>query len=110
MGLLRRPTTSEIVEDGRLGRPYGPGAHSRAFRKTGCRLAAFSPFHRAVSCLLPSRYRRPAMTWPVRLDLVGVEADDDVDWLVAWEPDGQGGSIPRSLLPAHRRGARTAPT
>ena len=33
---------------------------------------------------LPSRYRRPAMTWPVRLDLVGVEADDDVDWLVAW--------------------------
>jgi hypothetical protein len=24
------------------------------------------------------------MTWPVRLDLVGVEADDDVDWLVAW--------------------------
>ena len=84
MGLLRRPTTSEIMEDGRLGRPYGPGAHSRAFRKPGCGFAAISTFHRAVSCLLPSRYRRPAMTWPVRLDLVGVEADDDVDWLVAW--------------------------
>jgi hypothetical protein len=84
MGLLRRPTTSEIMEDGRFSRPYGPGAHSRAFRKPGCGFAAISTFHRAVSCLLPSRYRRPAMTWPVRLDLVGVEADDDVDWLVAW--------------------------
>jgi hypothetical protein len=30
MGLLRRPTTSGIVEGGRLGRPCGPGAHSRA--------------------------------------------------------------------------------
>jgi hypothetical protein len=30
MGLLRRPTTGGIVEDGRLGRPCGPGAHSRA--------------------------------------------------------------------------------
>ena len=34
MGLLRRPTTSEIVEDGRFSRPYGPGAHSRASKKT----------------------------------------------------------------------------
>jgi hypothetical protein len=38
MGLLRRPTTSEIVEDGRLGRPCGPGAHSRASQKTRLRL------------------------------------------------------------------------
>jgi hypothetical protein len=28
MGLLRRPTPGEIVEGGRLCRPYGPGAHS----------------------------------------------------------------------------------
>jgi hypothetical protein len=33
MGLLRRPTTSGIVEDGRLGRPCGPGAPSRTSRK-----------------------------------------------------------------------------
>src|SRR4029450_197595 len=44
MGLLRRPTTSEIMEDGRFSRPYGPGAHSRAFRKPGCGFAAFFPF------------------------------------------------------------------
>jgi hypothetical protein len=31
MGLFRRPTPGEIVEDGRLGRPCGLGAHSRAF-------------------------------------------------------------------------------
>jgi hypothetical protein len=30
MGLLRRPTPGEIVEGGRLSRPCGPGAHSRA--------------------------------------------------------------------------------
>src|SRR5215218_7251318 len=33
MGLLRRPTPGEIVEGGRLGRPYGPGAPSRAIRE-----------------------------------------------------------------------------
>ena len=38
MGLLRRPTPGEVVEDGRLGRPYGPGAHSRASQKTRLRL------------------------------------------------------------------------
>jgi hypothetical protein len=32
MGFLRRPTTGGIVEGGRLGRPYGPGAHSCALR------------------------------------------------------------------------------
>jgi hypothetical protein len=30
MGLLRRPTPGEIMEDGRFHGPYGPGAHSRA--------------------------------------------------------------------------------
>jgi hypothetical protein len=34
MGLLRRPTPGEIVEGGRLDRPCGPGAHSRASQKT----------------------------------------------------------------------------
>ena len=38
MGLLRRPTTSKIVEDGRFSRPCGPGAHSRASEKTSLRL------------------------------------------------------------------------
>jgi hypothetical protein len=33
MGLLRRPTTGEIVEDGRFSRPCGPGAHSRVIRE-----------------------------------------------------------------------------
>ena len=33
MGLLRRPTPGGIVEDGRLGRPCGPGA-LRAIRET----------------------------------------------------------------------------
>src|SRR5215207_4663290 len=41
MGLLRRPTPGEIVEDGRLGRPCGPGAHSRAIREN--QLAATPP-------------------------------------------------------------------
>jgi hypothetical protein len=36
--LLRRPTTSRIVEDGRFSRPCGPGAHSRASEKTNLRL------------------------------------------------------------------------
>jgi hypothetical protein len=40
MGLLRRPTTSKIMEDGRLGRPCGPGAHSRASQKPVCDFAA----------------------------------------------------------------------
>ena len=42
MGLLRRPTPGEIVEGGRLGRPCGPGAHSRAFQKTNLRLRRHS--------------------------------------------------------------------
>jgi hypothetical protein len=37
MGLLRRPTPGEIVEGGRLCRPYGPGAHSRAILETNLR-------------------------------------------------------------------------
>src|SRR5829696_4508741 len=45
MGLLRRPTTSGIVEDGRLGRPCGPGAHSRASQKTNLRLRRYSRIH-----------------------------------------------------------------
>jgi hypothetical protein len=42
MGLLRRPTPGEIVEGGRLGRPCGPGAHSRASRN---QRTATPPFH-----------------------------------------------------------------
>jgi hypothetical protein len=38
MGLLRRPTPGDIVEGGRLGRPRGPGAHSRAIPETRLRL------------------------------------------------------------------------
>jgi hypothetical protein len=41
-GLLCRPTPGEIVEGGRLGRPCGPGAHSRAISET--QLAATPPF------------------------------------------------------------------
>jgi hypothetical protein len=37
-GLLRRPTPGEIVEGGRLGRPCGPGALSRASKKPSSRL------------------------------------------------------------------------
>src|SRR5215211_5464705 len=43
MGLLRRPPTSKIVEDGRFSRPYGPGAHSRASEKTRLRLRRPTP-------------------------------------------------------------------
>jgi hypothetical protein len=43
MDLLRRPTTGEIVEDGRLGRPCGPDAHSRAISEN--QFAAPPPFH-----------------------------------------------------------------
>jgi len=43
MGLLRRPTPGEIVEGGRLGRPCGPGAHSRAITEN--QFAATPPFH-----------------------------------------------------------------
>jgi hypothetical protein len=50
MGLLRRPTTSEIVEDGRFSRPYGPGAHSRASEITSLRLTRHSAFHAMESC------------------------------------------------------------
>jgi tRNA A-37 threonylcarbamoyl transferase component Bud32 len=35
----------------------------------------------------------------VLLDLVGVEADDEVDWLVVWLQDGQMESTPRPVLP-----------
>src|SRR5215211_6946340 len=42
MGLLRRPTPGEIVEGGRLSRPCGPGAHSRAFSEN--QFAASPPF------------------------------------------------------------------
>jgi transposase len=50
-GLLRRPTTGEIMEDGRFSRPCGPGAHSRAISENPtCGCAAFPKFrgmHRA---------------------------------------------------------------
>jgi hypothetical protein len=55
MGLLRRPTLGEIVEGGRLGRPYGPGAHSRASQKTNLRLRRHSTLHRSVSRHVPKR-------------------------------------------------------
>jgi hypothetical protein len=42
MGLLRRPTPGEIVEDGRLGRPYGPGALRAQLEKTNLRLRRHS--------------------------------------------------------------------
>jgi hypothetical protein len=45
MGLLRRPTPGEIVEGGRLGRPCGPGAHSRASQKARLRLRRQSHIH-----------------------------------------------------------------
>ena len=44
MGLLRRPTPGEMMEGGRLGRPCGPGAHSRASQKTNLRLRRHSIF------------------------------------------------------------------
>ncbi len=60
MGLLRRPTPGEIVEGGRLGRPCGPGAHSRAFQKTSLRLRR--------SSLIPTNLIRCRMAncraWP----------------------------------------------
>jgi hypothetical protein len=40
MGLLRRPTTSNIVEDGRFSRPYGPGALRAQSQKPTCGYAA----------------------------------------------------------------------
>jgi hypothetical protein len=48
MGLLRRPTTSKIMEDGRLGRPCGPGVHSRASQKPRLRLRRQSHISTAV--------------------------------------------------------------
>ena len=42
MGLLRRPTPGGIVEDGRLGRPCGPGALRAQLEKTGLRLRRHS--------------------------------------------------------------------
>ncbi len=42
MGLLRRPATSKIVEDGRLSRPYGLGALRAQSEKTNLRLRRHS--------------------------------------------------------------------
>jgi hypothetical protein len=53
MGLLRRPTTSEIVEDGRFSRPYGPGALRAQLEKTNLRLRRHSHFSQDVFCQLP---------------------------------------------------------
>jgi tRNA A-37 threonylcarbamoyl transferase component Bud32/membrane-associated phospholipid phosphatase len=39
------------------------------------------------------------MSWPVRLDLLGGEADGDVDWPVAWLQDGHMESTPPPVLP-----------
>jgi hypothetical protein len=55
MGLLRRPTPGEIVEGGRLARPCGPGAHSRASQKTKPRLRHF---HLPIRGPDSPRYRR----------------------------------------------------
>jgi tRNA A-37 threonylcarbamoyl transferase component Bud32/membrane-associated phospholipid phosphatase len=48
----------------------------------------------------------------VRLDLLGGEADDDVDWLVAWLQDGHMESTPPPVLPGNvrRSGRRRRPT
>jgi tRNA A-37 threonylcarbamoyl transferase component Bud32 len=49
---------------------------------------------------MPSKsVSRPAMSWSMLLDLAGVEADDEVDWLVAWLQDGQMESTPPPALP-----------
>jgi hypothetical protein len=42
MGLLRRPPTGEIVEDGRFSRPCGPGALRAQSEKTSLRLRRHS--------------------------------------------------------------------
>jgi hypothetical protein len=50
MGLLRRPTPGGIVEGGRLGRPCGPGAPSRAISENPtCGCAAIPHFHMTLS-------------------------------------------------------------
>src|SRR4029450_2151520 len=55
MGLLRRPTTSKIVEDGRFSRTYGPGVLPRIQRN---HLAAAPPFpHFTVPCDVNCRQR-----------------------------------------------------
>ena len=54
MGLLRRPTPGEIVEDGRLGRPCGPGAHSRVLAENQLRLRRHSRIRTSV---VPAAYR-----------------------------------------------------
>jgi hypothetical protein len=51
MGLLRRPTPGEIVEGGRLGRPCGPGALSRAILETSLRLRRPHVSTRGISTL-----------------------------------------------------------
>ena len=50
MGLIRRPTPGGIVEGGRLGRPCGPGAHSRAIRED--QFAAAPPIHISTTAVL----------------------------------------------------------
>jgi hypothetical protein len=45
MGLLRRPTTSEIVEGGRLGRPAGRARYRASPRKPVCGYAAIPQFN-----------------------------------------------------------------
>jgi pimeloyl-ACP methyl ester carboxylesterase len=84
MGLLRRPTTSEIVEDGRSSRPYGPGAHSRASQKTNLRLRRHS---RIPMLGIRTRYRNlasqhPGAAWPHPDPCLVVVRTEDV-WLSA---------------------------
>src|SRR5215218_9245103 len=90
MGLLRRPTTSEIVEDGRISRPYGLGAHSCAFKKTSLRLRRHSyssATGRSLTC--PSHRSR------VRDEEPEVESGP---------PSGEGGQL-RSQRGGSRSGA-----
>ena len=57
MGLLRRPTTSNIVEDGRFSRPYGPGALRAQSQKPTCGYAA--TLHTKRHRLMPRSLGRP---------------------------------------------------
>jgi hypothetical protein len=72
MGLVRRPTTSKIVVDGRLGRPCGPGAHSRASKT---QVAAAPPFRHSTRSVLPPH--RLARDTAPRLRLAPVTAAQD---------------------------------
>jgi len=57
MGLLRRPTPGGIVEDGRLGRPCGPGALCAQLEKTNLRLRR----HAHISDISPVATSRDLM-------------------------------------------------